>query len=665
VSMTNRGRGRLRLPRRRLPRGSRTVRRRAVSLAVCGALVGTMTTGCWAEPSAMPAVRDFLIAWEVGNYPAAAKKTVGADRKAVASALGAVRAQLDAASLRLSLGVSDDQGHVDDAKVKAIAKNGDDADARFSVKIDLGENGQPWEYLGHMHLRRVGGKWKVVWDPSIINPQLGPGQRLAVVSDVPKRAPIEDGSGRSILHEVPTYNIGVVPGHLADPQRTVEQLTRAAKFDGGRRLDSERLLGRVRSAPPQKFLSLLTLRYPEQRPLANRLIQIPGVKNEPIQTPSAPNYAPELVGNLGPATADLLQQVGAPYQPGDTIGVSGVQLLQQRRLAGTPSVSVVAQDSAGKATQVLKTWPGVSPQPVSTTLDATVQRKADNALKGLRYPASLVALRPNTGQVVAVSNHGTGGENRAFEAHYQPGLAFGIVSAEALFAQGGMKQSTKTSCPGSVTVGGKTFTNRAHADTTFANTFALGCKTTLAQLSSKIDARALQAGASQLGIGRGWGVSVPAFTGSLPPLNSEGAKAAAMVGEGVEVSPLAMAMVAGAARTGTWRSPYLLTNPAKAADIPAQILPADPVANLSTVLGRTVAKGVAQAAHVTNEINGTAATAQYTEGGRQKTVSWFVGSSGELAIAIAIEGPVSASKVAATFLRGIPTKARTGTGTAG
>ena len=73
MSMTNRGRGRL--PRRRLPRGSRTVRRRAVSLAACGALVATMTTGCWAEPSAMPAVRDFLIAWQVGNYPAAAKKT--------------------------------------------------------------------------------------------------------------------------------------------------------------------------------------------------------------------------------------------------------------------------------------------------------------------------------------------------------------------------------------------------------------------------------------------------------------------------------------------------------------------------------------------------------------------------------------------------------------
>ncbi|MFB4297734.1 penicillin-binding transpeptidase domain-containing protein [Actinomadura sp. NTSP31] len=657
MSKSNRGRS-ARAPRR-LPRGSRTVRRRAVSLAVCGALVGTMTTGCWAEPSAMPAVRDFLIAWQVGNYPAAAKKTTGTDRKAVASALGAVRAQLDAASLRLSLGVSDGRGRVDDARVKSIAKRGDDADARFSVKIDLGENGQPWEYLGHMHLRRIGGKWKVVWNPSIINPELGPGQRLAVVSEVPQRAMIKDTTGRSMLHEVPTYNIGVVPGRLADPQRTVEQLTKAAKFDGGRRLDSERLLGRVHSAPPQKFVSLLTLRYPQQRQLANRLIQIPGVLNHPIETSSAPNYAPELVGGLGPATADLLQQVGAPYQPGDTIGVSGLQLLQQRRLAGTPTVKVVAQDSAGKSTQVLKTWDGLPPQEVSTTLDPGVQRKADGALKGLPYPASLVALHPSSGQVAAVSNHGTGGENRAFEAHYPAGMTFGIVSAEALFARAGMNSATKTKCPASVTVGGKTFTSKPHADASFASHFALGCKTALAQLSTRLDARALQAEAAQLGIGRGWGASAPAFTGSLPPMNSEGAKAAAMVGDGVQVSPLAMALVAGTAQTGTWRSPYVLKDPAKPADIPPQNPQSEAIADLRNVLTRTVSKGVAQDAHVTSEVNGTAAYAQYTEGGRNKTVSWFVGARGDLAFAIAIEGPVSASKVAARFLRSTPTSGKT------
>ncbi|WP_258942780.1 penicillin-binding transpeptidase domain-containing protein [Actinomadura luteofluorescens] len=645
--MTNRG-------RRGARTGARTpllspARRRAVALASCGALVGTMTTGCWAEPSAMPAVRDFLIAWQVGNYEAAAGRTVGADRRQVEDALGRVRQQLDAASLRLSLGTE-----VEGSGVDQIVKKGDEADARFTVKIDLGENGQPWEYPGLMHLRRVGGKWKVVWNQSIINTKLKPGQRLAVVTQVPKRSPITDTQGRSALREIGAYQVGVYPGQLADPQKTIDQLTRQTKIDGGRRLDSERLLGRVRSAPPQTYLPLLTLQVPTHNLLIQRLNHIPGLRFQGVRAPIAPAYAPELIGNLGPATADRLQQVGAPYQPGDTIGVSGVQLLQQRRLAGTPTVSVVAQDETGKSTEQLRSWPGQEPQQVQTTLDPGYQRHADDALAGLQFPASMVAVRPSTGEVLAVSNHGTGGRNSAFEGHYPPGLTFGIVSAEALFSQGGMKQSTETTCPGTVTVGGKTFTNKARPDSSFANHFAASCKTTLAQLSSKVDAQTLLREASQLGLGKNWGLGVPAFTGSVPAPANDGDRAAAMVGEGaVQVSPLAMAMVAAAAYSGTWRPPYVLKDPSTTAQAPpAQSLPPESISNLKKVLSRTASRGNAKGARVSGDVVGVAALTTYNEGGRPKTVSWFVGSSGDRAFAIAVEGVINTPALAAKFLGG-------------
>src|SRR5688500_15336832 len=110
---------------------ARVTRRRVISATASVGLVATLTTGCWAEPSALPAVRDFLIAWQVGNYEAVAGRTVGADREAVEQALGQVRAQLDAASLRLALGVPGQ-----DTVTKAIDKNGDKVDACFSIKID-------------------------------------------------------------------------------------------------------------------------------------------------------------------------------------------------------------------------------------------------------------------------------------------------------------------------------------------------------------------------------------------------------------------------------------------------------------------------------------------------------------------------------------------------
>ncbi|NED50623.1 NTF2 domain-containing protein transpeptidase, partial [Micromonospora aurantiaca] len=91
--------------------------------------------------------------------------------------------------------------------------------------------------------------------------------------------------------------------------------------------------------------------------------------------------------------------------------VSGVQLLQQRRLAGTPTVRVVAQDESGKNTEELRSWEGQQPEEVRTTLDPGYQARADFALKGLSYPASMVVVRPSTGEVLAASNHGTNGEN--------------------------------------------------------------------------------------------------------------------------------------------------------------------------------------------------------------------------------------------------------------
>lgn len=642
MSMTNRG------PRRRAG-GIRSARRRAAALTVSGALVAGLTTGCWAEPSAMPAVRDFLIAWQVGNYEAAARNTIGVDREEVADALSRVGRQLDAASLRLSLGTG-----VSDSDVDQIVQRGDEADARFTVKIDLGENGQPWEYPGLMNLRRVGGKWKVVWSPSVIHTALKPGQRLAIVTEEPKRAPVTDTHGRSLMREVGAYDVGVYPGQLADPKKTLDLLAERARFEEGRRLDAERLLGRVRSAPPQDFLPLLTLQVPAHNALLQRLSGIPGLRFNRVKAPIAPAYAAELVGTLGPATADRLQQVGAPYQPGDTIGVSGIQLLQQRRLAGTPTVRVVAQDESGKNAKELRSWEGQPPQEVQTTLDPSYQRKADRALAGLPHPASMVVVRPSTGEILAVSNHGTGGQNLAFEGKYPPGMTFGIVSAKALFTQANMNQSSETTCPASVTVGGETVTNQGRGDSTFANHFAASCKTTLAQLSTKLDGQTLVNEAARLGIGQEWGLTVPAFTGTVPTPADDGEKAAAMIGEGdVQVSPLTMALVAAAAQNGTWKPPYVLKDVPKTVQAPPpQNLQPESIASLKKVLARTASHGNARGARVSGDLVGVAALTAYREGSHNKTVSWFVGSVGDRAFAIAVEGRVNTPKIAAKFLRG-------------
>ncbi|GAA4607240.1 penicillin-binding transpeptidase domain-containing protein [Actinoallomurus liliacearum] len=605
-------------------------------------LVTTASAGCFAEPSPLPTIRDFLVAWQNGNYGTAAKQTDG-DRTKVAAVLGAVPSQLDLASLRLALG--------------RVRQNGEDATAQFSVSIDLGDGGQPWSYGSSMRLHRTNGKWKVTWSPSIIHPQLGQGQRLAIVTTTPTRQPIVDNRAKTLLKKVEVEVFGVTPGRLANADQTLGQLSKITH------LDKDRVIAHVRSAPPQKFLPLVTLQIPAQAGDAAQLRQVPGVEAKTKPAYVAPAVADEIVGKLGPATAERLQQVGAPYQPGDTVGVSGLQVLEQRRLAGTPTVQVVAQDPSGSNLKPpLYEVRGNQSQPVATTIDRRTQDAAENTLGKVSYPASLAAIDPATGKILAAADNiaaqhksdaGQSGEpsqpsSAALNGHYPPGMTFSIVTTRALL-QNGQKIDSPPCKRGTQTIGGQSFTYNGRVGRTFNANFAVSCTTAFAALYRDIAPQDLRTSAARFGLGTPWSLPVPSFSGSVPTPSSTAERAAEMVGQGkIEVSPLSMALVAGAVAVGTWRPPQLLQD--SPPRMQAQPLGAtDGVTTLQSLMSTSVRSGAAQQAKVSGRpVAGVTATVPYGNG---KVVSWFVGYRQDVALAIAVEGKVSAASLAATFLK--------------
>ncbi|MEV5746937.1 penicillin-binding transpeptidase domain-containing protein [Actinoallomurus sp. NPDC052308] len=605
-------------------------------------LVTTASAGCFAEPSPLPTIRDFLVAWQNGNYGTAAKQTDG-DRTKVAAVLGAVPSQLDLASLHLALG--------------RVRQNGEDATAQFSVSIDLGDGGQPWSYGSSMRLHRTNGKWKVTWSPSIIHPQLGQGQRLAIVTETPTRQPIVDNRAKTLLKKVQVEVFGVTPGRLANADQTLGQLSKITH------LDKDRVIAHVRSAPPQKFLPLVTLQIPAQAGDAAQLRQVPGVEGQTKIAYVAPAVADEIVGKLGPATAERLQQVGAPYQPGDTIGVSGLQVLEQRKLAGTPTVKVVAQDLSGSNEKILKEVLGDPSQQVATTIDRRTQDAAENTLRKVSYAASLAAIDPATGKILAAADNiaaqhksdaGQSGEpsqpsSAALNGHYPPGMTFSIVTTRALL-QNGQKIESSPCKQGTQNIGGQNFTYRGRVGRgTFNSNFAVSCTTAFAALYRNIAPQDLSTSAARFGLGAPWSLSVPSFSGSVPTPSSTAERAAEMVGQGkIEVSPLSMALVAGAVAVGTWRPPQLLQD--SPPQMQAQPLGAsDGVTTLQSLMSTSVRSGAAQQAKVSGgPVAGVTATVPYGNG---KVVSWFVGYRQDVAFAIAVEGKVSAATLAATFLK--------------
>jgi hypothetical protein len=596
-------------------------------------MVGVLSmslAGCFADPSPLASVRDFLLAWQLTDFTAAAQKTTG-DTKAVAGELRQTFGDLDAASLNLSL------GH--------IHASGSAAVADFTVTWDLTANQSLWTYNSQMRLREVDGEWKVVWDPSIIEPALKNGDRLAIVISSQQRAPILTGDGQSMLRTTRAEEFGVYPGALTDPTAT---LTRFAKIAN---LDATQLIQRVEASPPQSFLVLATVQLPDRSGTAWRLRHVRGVRHRVVAMALSPAMAPELVGQLGPATAIRLEEIGTPFQPGDTVGVSGVQMLEQRRLAGTPNVQVVVDDPSGAAEQVLRTWTGASSQLVQTTLNASTQSAATAALARLHVRASLVAVDPRSGSILAVANHLTGGQDDALDGKYPPGMTFGIVSGHALLESGQTSLTTAVTCPPSLTVGDDLFRGDG-GGRTFQQAFATGCQTAMASLSRTLGGKDLSTSAATFGIGRSWGLPVPSYSGTVPATTDQSQLAEQTVGQGgVLVSPLAMALAAAAVDTGTWRPPQIYTAPEQSPAVQPVVLNSITATSLAQLMRDAVANGSAHAANVTRagqQVSGV--TASVTQGGT--TYTWFVGYAGQTAFAVEVQGgKVPAVQVAAAFLR--------------
>jgi cell division protein FtsI/penicillin-binding protein 2 len=614
-------------------------------LALVGLVVAGFVDGFAQEPSAEATVQGFLLAWQQHDYRGAASYTSGS-APAVSGALADAFTQLDATSMFLSMG--------------RIDQHGDTAVAHFTASVNLGPEGHQWTYGGRFELRRLSSGWKIQWAPSVINPQLGPGERLAVVTKVPPRAPVLDAQGQPLQMPSAVYKIGVWPKSLAHPDVT------AADFAGMTQLNSIQVLGQIQAAPPGQFLTLLSLDPSSYARMAPHLARIPGLVVHRVSQRLFSSYASEVVGTVGTENAGVLRDEGAAYQPGTTVGLTGLEAAYQRILAGSPTTDVIAEDSNGRQVGLLREWPGGPGRAVRTTISAPVQSAALSALAAAPDAgAELIAVQASTGKILAVAGHGAPGAplpaGGALNAHLTPGTAFTIVSTAALLGTG-VSVNAEIPCTSVADVGGRQFTAGALASTLTGNTsfstdFAQGCGTAFAGLSRRLTSGTLSRVASGFGIGANWQLPLSAYSGSVPAATGDGQLAAETIGRGVQVSPLGMALIAAEVQSGVARSPMLVTDPPDGSAAKQLPLTASTLTSLRQLMRKAVTSGAAQSADVPGSpVYGQTALVQVGSGASATWQSWFVGFRGDVAFAIleSDSSPqVSASFLAAQFLNAL------------
>ena len=406
--------------------GGRTIHRRsplrrvaaagALALAVVAAAAVAWTVLGSSGPSAEDAAARFLAAWSRGDDAGAARLT---DRpEAAAAALEANRRGLDGATLR--------------ARLVDVQEDGDTARARTELAWEVPGIGR-FAYRSALGLRRGDDDWTVAWSERVVHPQLeDEGQRLGTTREPARRGDVLDRGGKAIVRPRTVYRVGLAREKVTDVGAAVAAL--GAVVD----VDRRALARAVRGAGPQQFVEAITLREADYRDVQDRLEAIPAALAVRDKAPLAETrgFARALLGTVGPATAEQLEQLGAARGPGDAVGQSGLQARYEERLGGAATRSVVIR-AGGVPVEELLSRPGRAGRPLRTTLSADVQRAAEAALGDRTDEAALVAVQPSTGDILAVADRPVDSAyDRALEGRYPPGSTFKVVTTAALLRAG-------------------------------------------------------------------------------------------------------------------------------------------------------------------------------------------------------------------------------------
>ncbi|RIQ30136.1 penicillin-binding protein [Jiangella rhizosphaerae] len=515
--------------------------------------------------------------------------------------------------------------------------------------------------------------WTVDWSPAVLHPQLTDGAALDLSRTQAQRADILGAGGEVIVTERPVYRVGIDKTRV-DAALAPESAAALAEVVG---VDAAGLAERVRNAGERAFVDAITLREADAAPLLDQIAAIEGAVAIEDTLALAPTreFARPLLGTVGEATAELVEESGGRIVAGDVVGLSGLQAQYDEQLGGTPGLTVelvppepsadatgdpsaspAAEEPAPAEPEVLFEREPVAGAPLTTTLDIDLQTRAESILADVEPASAIVAVQPSTGAVLAAaSGPGGDGYSTATLGQYAPGSTFKVVTSLALM-RAGLTADSVVECTPAASVDGRAFENysdypsTAIGEITLREAVANSCNTAFINQNEVADQPSLAQAAASLGLGAENATGAPAFLGEVPAEADGTAHAAAMIGQGeVLASPLAMATVAASVAAGHTVAPTLV-EPAAAA--PESTLTADEAAVLQDLMRAVVEEGSGEfLGDVPGDpVGAKTGTAEYGTESPPRTHAWMIATQGDLAVAVFVEDGESGSRTAGPLL---------------
>ncbi len=543
------------------------------------------------------------------------------------------------------------------------------ASVTWSWDLAVDSGGEPWTYSTTVDLSWTGEAWQAAWQDSLVEPSLVEGEHLTLTRSPAIRGRITGAGDRAIVAPRDVVLLGldktkltveqVAAGQVGISARAIAEALKELKIDAAAYAEQ------AEAAGEKAFVQAIVLRADEATTLVPPdYADIPGAVSIATSQDLAPTrgFAAPILGSVGEATAEIIEQSDGAVEAGDVVGLSGLQSRYDDQLAGTPGVSVIAAGADNDRTvHEVAAIPG---PPLRTTLDIDLQIKAESALADVGPASALVAIRPSDGAIlVAASGPGSKGLNTATYGQYAPGSTFKVVSSLALLRSGLRPEQTVT-CPATTVVDGKSFKNYDDYPASGLGTITLrqavanSCNTAFISARGRLSDGDLADAAAALGLGVDHDLGFPAYFGQVPPPEGETEAAADLIGQGtVLASPMAMATVAASVAAGRTVLPVLLSDH-EGAQTPATVpLTASEASDLTALMRAVVTDGSGSfLLGLPGEVGAKTGTAEFGSpgspqaGGSLPTHAWMIATQGDLAVAVFVDTGESGSRTAGPIL---------------
>ena len=506
----------------------------------------------------------------------------------------------------------------------------------------LGVEDDAWEYETEASLiySEDAEAWQLDAGPEVIYPGYR-GYEAVGLSTVPaQRGRIMDDDGTAMVYDRDVLRIGIDKTQLSegvpDEETQREAAEQLAELVG---IDAEGYAETVLAHGDEAFVEAIVHRRDSDAVTAAELEAIPGAVAHEDQMPLAESsdFAPLLLGRVGPVTAEHLEENPA-LMAGDSLGLGGLQSVHDEQLRGTPGVSIEMDG------RTVFSRDAESGEDLETAMNPRMQDLAQGIVDDQDVTASLVAIRPSDGGLLAAASHTPDGGQieHATQSTYAPGSTFKVVSSLAMLRDG-LTPDSQVSCPNSTVVHGQEFGNVPGYPSEYVGTLpfrdavAASCNTLFAAAYDDVTSEEVAQAALDLGLDNDMGIGVPAIKGSVPEDSEDNLHAANLFGQGeVEASALGMATVAASIGAGHTVHPHLAVpeEPREGDGLTEQ-----EAEDLRTLMTDTTDFGTLESMEEVpgEHVYAKTGTAEAGDGDDTYAHTWVIAVQGDLAVAIFLE----------------------------